>query len=95
MEIILTKLKKLNMGKSLNLLQDIAERVLSKRRWREYLIASNKDVQECEGMDGLLINGRYFDWKEFETNKNSIIMAYLKYFTEEEVKEISLQTPFC
>ena len=95
MEIILTKLKKLNMGKSLNLLQDIAERVLSKRRWREYLIASSKDAQECEDMDGLLINGEYFDWKEFEFNKNNIIRAYLRYFTEEEVKEISLQTPFC
>lgn len=95
MNIILTKAKNLNMGQALNLIQDIAEKVLTKRRWRQYLVASNKDAQECEGMDGLLINGEYFDWKEFECKKNNIILAYLRYFTEDEIKIISVNMPFC
>lgn len=95
MEIILAKAKNLDMGQALNLIQDIAERVLSKKRWEEYLIASSNDANECEGMDGILLNGEYFDWKEFGWNKNSIIKAYLRYFTEEEIKEINVQMPFC
>ena len=95
MNIILIKVKNLNMGQALDFIQSIAEHVLSKRRWRQYLIASSQDAEECDGMDGILLNGEYFDWKEFEWNKNKIILAYLRYFTEEEIRNISLQMPFC
>lgn len=90
LETILNKVRKLNMGKSLNKIQDVAERILTKRRWRQYLIDANKDVDKCKGMDGLFINGEYFDWKEFEWNKDAIIMAYLRYFTDEEIMQISM-----
>lgn len=88
--IILKKVQNLNMGQSLNHIQDIAEHVLNKRRWRQYLVATGKDAQACDGMDGLLINGEYFDWKEFEYRKDDIVMAFLRYFTDEEIGQIAL-----
>lgn len=90
MENILKKTKKLNMGQALNAIQDTAEKVLSKNRWQQYLVDSNADAEECDGMDGILLNGEYFDWREYGWNKNNIIKAYLRYFTENEIKQIAL-----
>ena len=87
-KIIHNKIKNKSMGESLNCIQDVAEKVLDKRRWRQYLIASSNDANECDGMDGLLLNGEYFDWKVFEVKKDNMIDAYLRYFTESEVKRI-------
>ena len=87
---ILKKVEKLDLGHALNHIQNTAEKVLSKRRWYQYLVASSKDAQECDGMDYLLINGQYFDWKEFGWNKNAIVMAFLEYFTNDEIKQIAV-----
>lgn len=88
-DVIVQKMKQYDMGHSLNHIQNTAEKVLTKKRWREYLLASNKDAQVCDGMDGILLNGEYFDWKEFGYRKNEIVKAYLRYFTEEEVQKIA------
>ena len=84
-DIIVKKVRPYDMGYSLNHIQDVAEQVLTPKRWTEYLIASNADANECEGMDGILINGEYFDWKEFGPHKERIVRAYLRYFTDDEL----------
>ena len=89
-KIILNKVKNLDMGYSLNRIQDVAEQVLSKKRWKQYLIASNQDAQECEDMDGMLLNGEYFDWRSFGPQKNNIVRAFLRYFTDDEIEKIAL-----
>lgn len=89
-KIILNKVKNLDMGHSLNRIQDVAEQILSKKRWEQYLIASNQDTQECDGMDGMLINGEYFDWRSFRPQKNNIVRAFLRYFTDAEIEKIAL-----
>lgn len=87
--IIIRKVKNLNMGAALNHIQDVAEQILSEERWDSFLIATNVDASECEGMDGMLLNGEYFDWREFEFKKNEIIRAFLRYFTYEEIASIA------
>ena len=89
-EIILKKVKGLDMGHSLNHIQDVAEKVLSKKRWHQYLVSSSQDAEDCEDMDGLLLNGEYFDWRSFGPQKNNIVRAYLRYFTEDEISKIAL-----
>ena len=86
---IVKKVKHLSMGKALNTIQDVAERVLSKRRWRQYLIDSSKDAKECDGLDGILLNGEYFDWREFTRKKDDMVKAYLRYFTDDELTLIA------
>lgn len=89
-EMILKKVKGLDMGHSLNHIQDVAEKVLSKKRWNQYLVSSSQDAEDCEDMDGLLLNGEYFDWRSFSPQKNNIVRAYLRYFTEDEISKIAL-----
>lgn len=67
-------------GKTLNYLQGVALKVLSPRKANAYLRKSNDDARQCDGMDGLFINGKYFDWKVFETQKYDIVRAFLDYF---------------
>lgn len=91
-EKIIEKLKEkkesLNMGKTLNYLQDVALKVLSPRKAHEYISKSSNDARQCDGMDGLFINGRYFDWKVFETQKYDIVKAYLDYFDNDTLVAI-------
>lgn len=89
-ENIVKKVKCYDMGYSLNHIQDAAEQVLSKKRWQEYLEASNSDADKCEGMDGILLNGEYFDWRSFGPQKNNIVRAFLRYFTDSEIEKIAL-----
>ena len=77
-----------SFGEALNFIQESAERNLSKKRFKEYLKKATNDFAKCESQDGILINDRYFDWKEFERKKNEIIEAYCEYFTEEELKKL-------
>lgn len=88
-EIIVKKVKPYDMGYSLNHIQDAAEKVLTPERWDAYLIASNIDADECEGMDGILINGEYFDWRSFGPKKDNIVRAFLRYFTPSEIELIA------
>lgn len=88
-EKILNKVKRLDMGHALNKIQDTAEKVLTPTRWNVYLRLSSQDIRRCDGMDGLLLNGEYFDWKEFNTKKDNIVKAFLRYFTDAEILLIS------
>ena len=87
-EKILEKVNlKRDFGYVLNELQDIACENLSKRSVNNYLRASCRDANACEGMDGMLINGHYWDWKEF-FKVREIVSAWLDYFTESELQTI-------
>lgn len=87
-----TILKKINpksdIGKILNHLQDVAEQVLSEKEFHKYLVKSCKDMDECEGMDGMLINGQYFDWREFNFKQCEMVYAWLGYFTDKQIARI-------
>ena len=87
--IIIQKVKPLDMGHALNHIQDAAEQVLSESHWMRYLRASNRDYNACEGMDGILLNGEYFDWKVFETQKDDIVRAFLRYFDDSDIALIA------
>lgn len=86
---IIQKVKHLDLGNSLNRIQDVAEKVLTPRKWVRYVAKSHKDYVACEGMDGILLNGEYFDWKEFTYNKDNIVKAYLRYFDENDIRLIA------
>lgn len=80
--------KKNNWGKICNLLQNVAEIVLPKKQFEAYVRASNEDMAVCEGCDFVTFNGEYFDWKEFDYNRDNIIRAFLKYFSESQQQEM-------
>ena len=79
-----------DFGKTLNYLQDVAEKVLTKREFNRYLKVSNRDIQECDGMDGILFNGQYFDWKEFNYKQREIVSAWLGYFSPDQLHKIAM-----
>lgn len=88
--VILNKVNlKQNFGYTLNKLQDVAEQVLSKKEFRAYLVKSSLDADMCEGMDGILLNGQYFDWRTFEFKQREIVSAWLNYFDEEQLMKIA------
>ena len=88
--VILNKVNlKQNFGYTLNKLQDIAEQVLSKKEFHTYLVKSSLDADMCEGMDGILLNGQYFDWRTFEFKQREIVSAWLNYFDEEQLMKIA------
>lgn len=78
-------LEKLNLkyswGKLCNEIQNVARRVLPTNEWNDIAQAQDEDANDCYDMDGVLFNGQYFDWKEFETKKLEILKAYLRYYT--------------
>ena len=78
-----------NWGKVLNFIQEIALHKLSKKSVDEYLKRSNEDSDECEGMDGILLNNYYFDWREFSYKAKEIVSAYLDYFSTTDLQTIS------
>ena len=88
--VILNKVNlKQNFGKTLNKLQDVAEKVLTKKEFHTYLVKSNLDADMCEGMDGILLNGQYFDWRTFEFKQREIVSAWLNYFDEKQLMKIA------
>ena len=78
-------LEKLNLkyswGALCNEIQDVAQQVLTTEEWNVVAQAQDRDANICEDWDGVLFNGQYFDWKEFETKKLDILKAYLRYYT--------------
>ena len=86
----LTPSQRVNWGEGANKIQDVAEQVLSKKDFREYLIKSSEDMSVCEGQDGVLFNGQYFDWKQFDYMSHNILDAFLDYFTDNSLKRIYL-----
>lgn len=83
------KIKLGDWGKVLNSIQSAAEEVLDEKEFDSYLTKSNKDADDCDGMDGILFNGKYFDWREFKTKAKEIVLAYLKYFNDSQLKRIA------
>ena len=85
-------ISKLDMSKTwgvlLNQIQDIASDVLSLNEWSAYTKKANHDVQIAQDEDGVIFNGEYFDWRQFETHKVDIIKAYLRYFNESQLVKI-------
>lgn len=85
-EQILTKVNLSDsFGKTLNKIQRVAMKTLSKKSVNRFLKVSANDAAECDGMDGILFNGQYFDWRLFNIKKKEIILAFLDYFNEEEL----------
>lgn len=80
---------KQNFGYTLNHLQDVAEKVLSEKEFHIYLVKSSKDASECDGMDGILLNGKYFDWRTFSFKQREIVSAWLDYFTNQQLEKIA------
>ena len=83
--------KELNNGEwgvVLNELQDVAEQSISSKEFKAYLHKSNKDMDSCDGMDCLIINGHFFDWREFKFKAKQIVLAWLEYFTPHQLELI-------
>lgn len=75
-------------GHACNQIQNAAFHTLPLSEWNGVALRQEKDIQDCEGSDYLIMNGQYFDWKEFEIKEVAIIMAYLSYFTDLQLKKI-------
>lgn len=75
-------------GAVCNYIQDVAETVLTNKEWNDYLLTSVADAETCNDMDGVLLNGQYFDWRECYTKIEEITKAYLDYFTDEQLERI-------
>ena len=88
-KIILAKVDISDWGKALNKIQDVAEEVLTEKEFVEYLHKTHRDNRACDGMDGQLFNGEYFDWKEFGYKQKEIVGAFLKYFSEDQLQKIA------
>ena len=75
-------------GAIVNQIQDIVCRIFDDDELEIYLKRSAADLRSTEGMDGILFNFHYFDWREFDTKKKEIVAAYLEYFTDEQLERI-------
>ena len=75
-------------GKACNQIQDAAYEVLTTAQWNSIILRQGRDLTECDGSDFLIMNGQFFDWKEFKTKETDIILAYLSYFTEPQLEKI-------
>lgn len=88
-EQIISKMHTKTFGEAANEINDTAERVLSKAQFRKVLIKQNQDADDCEGMDGMFLNGEYFDWKQFEPRKDDMLRAFLRYFDTPQLELIA------
>ena len=75
-------------GSVLNDLQDVAYDVLTREEILAYLEKEEADEEKAGGNDGVLFNGDYYDWREFNTKRNNIISSWLSYFPEESLEKI-------
>lgn len=77
-----------NYGPILNAIQDVAAVAVSTRAWNAYVAMSNNDIEECEDMDGIMIHGDYYDWKEASVRKWDHVRSWCKYFNSDNQKKI-------
>lgn len=89
LEKIKNKVKNLDFGKSANYIQGIAWEVCPQSSIKRFARAMSKDAEDCDGMDGMLLNGDYYDWREFTWNKDAMITSFLGYFTDNELEKIA------
>lgn len=85
--------QKNSFGEWANLIQDIAMDVpsMTEDHWDMIYDRMEADVQDTEGQDGILINGNYYDWRQFETQRNDMIRDYLRYFDDQTLKEVYVE----
>lgn len=88
-EQIIQKLGTRTFGKAANKINRVAQEVLPKEQFHKITDKQNDDINECDGMDGMLLNGEYFDWKEFETRRDDMIKAFLRYFDTQQLQLIA------
>ena len=76
-DLIINKLEKTHggWGAILNRIQDAAEIALPKKNFETYLKKANVEQEKTEGSDGVLFNGEYFDWREFDSKRLEIVRA--------------------
>lgn len=79
----------LGWGVACSRIQDVAFDVLTDKELIKITKNSQKDFDECDGSDFLVMNGKYFDWKEFGYRYRDIIAAYLDYYTNDQLKLIA------
>lgn len=75
-------------GPACNQIQDAAYKVLSVKDWNDVSSRVGEDLEISEGNDFITMNGRYFDWKEFDHRKVDIVYAYLLYYSPEQLVKI-------
>lgn len=75
-------------GKACNKIQDAAYETMATSEWNAFALRQERDYKECEGSDYVVLNGHYFDWKEFDCRATDIVLAYLSYFTEPQLEKI-------
>ena len=88
-EQIIQKIGTRTFGKAANRINRVAQKVLPKAQFQRIVVKQNKDVKECDGMDGMLLNNEYFDWKEFETRRDDMTRAFLRYFDTQQLQLIA------
>ena len=79
-------------GEIANLIQDLyaewCEENHKEAEWNLIYDKMQADVDACKDQDGALINGDYYDWRVFDSQKVQIIESFLKYFTDEQCEII-------
>ena len=78
-----------NWGDACNVIQDVADKHLSTKAWNAYIIQAAKDMAECEESDFLVMNGKYWDWKEFGPCATEIVNTFLDYFGDADLEIIA------
>ena len=75
-------------GKACNQIQDAADATMTVAQWNAFAERQAADFNKCEGSDFVVFNNQYFDWKEFKSKEADIILAYLSYFTDNQITKI-------
>lgn len=92
-DLIINKLEATHggWGAILNRIQEAAEQVLPMKSLEDYINKAVKDEAASDGTNGVIFNGEYFDWREFDAKRVQIVKAYMKYFTTGELNMIYRQ----
>ena len=92
--MVLVELNQKNsFGEWANLIQDIASELptMTEDHWDRIYIRMQSDIDATEGTDGVLLNGQYYDWKEFTTKRNDMIRDYLRYYDDKTLKGVYVE----
>lgn len=64
-------------GAIFNYIQNTAEKVLTKKEFNKFLEITGNEFEQCDGQDGQLVNGVYYDWKEFQTKRDEMVCGFI------------------
>lgn len=64
-------------GAIFNYIQNTAEKVLTKKEFNKFLEITGNEFEQCDGQDGQLVNGVYYDWKEFDYKRDEMICGFI------------------